>query len=182
VVQVGQRGDALAAEALDQEFLLMLTRYRWFLLALGALFARTRSFAQAPTPPHPAHGVLVARLEALVADAGKYLQVTASGGVAPVPGVPFPVWVYNVSLAAGAIGGLRLTRDSLTGVLTLPSAPLPPEGLSLYVNGVCQIPGIDCTVNGVTVTPVLDVVVGGRTISKAAEFRDATQIRANYPR
>jgi len=163
----------------------MITRHKLLLGGLAALLARARAFGQAATAPHPAHGVLVSRLESdnPAADAGKYLQCTAAGGVAPVPGVPFPVWVYNVSLVP-ATGGLAITRDPATGVLTLPSAPQPPEALDLYINGLVQTigPGCDCTVNGTQVIPKPDFVSGGKQISKRAEFLAATMIRASYPR
>jgi hypothetical protein len=159
----------------------LLTRWRWLAIASAFVMSRGRAAAQALTPPHPRHGVLIDNLECNPVDAGKYLQCTAGGAVIPAPGVPFPVWVYNVSLAP-ATGGLRLTRDPVTGVLTLPSAPQPPEALDLVVNGLTQTIGADCTVNGTQVTPGADQVIGGKVVSPKAIFLGATMIRASYPR
>ncbi len=128
----------------------------------------------AAIPQHPNHDVLVDRLQGSPADTGKYLQVQANGRVAPTPGAQIPIFVWNVSLNANNTGGLRLTRDATTGVLTLPSAPNPPESLDLEINGLGYIPGISFTVNGTQVTPA--------TAAVKDEFINAFEIRAKYIR
>lgn len=54
------------------------------------------------------------------------------------------IHVYNVTP----------TRNTTTGVLTLPTTPNPSNSIRLYANGVRQTPVEDFGISGVTITPV----------------------------
>jgi len=150
----------------------MNTRYLYIVAAVLLLTAAT--------PQHPNHSVRLDRLQVSAADNDKYLQIVA-GKVQPSSGVPLPVFVdaaLNVTT-----GVLPILRDGTTGVLTLPSAPNPPQSLHLYVNGLRQVLGRDIILNGTIATPGPDQTLpDGRVYTPKGAILDADEIVADYRR
>lgn len=128
------------------------------------------SLTQAVTPQHPDHAIRLDRLQADGAVVGQYLRFEGAAGWRPVPGVGVPIFIDNATM--GAVPGLpNITRNATTGVLTLPSAPLPQASLNLSINGLAQAFGHDFTLSGTVVTPVAENV---------DLYKTATEVKANY--
>lgn len=157
---------------------MMMTRNKWLIGGLAALFTRIR--AKAATPEHPGHMVLPVRIQATAADNGKFLQCL-SGITQFSDGVPVPIFVRNANV--NTVAGMPvIIRDLSTGVLTLPSAPVPPASLEIYCNGARQAWGRDFTLSGTVVTPGPDVTIGGVLYSPASVFKMALEIVADWQR
>lgn len=151
-----------------------MTRFAWIIATLALL--RTRLWAA--TPEHPGHVVLPNRIQATTTDEGKFMQAVAGKGQWS-DGVPLPLFVRNANV--NTVAGMPvITRDLSTGILTLPSAPVPPSSLEIYCNGVRQAWGRDFTLSGTVVTPGLDTTVGGVTYSPRAVFITALEIVADW--
>lgn len=152
-----------------------MTRHKWLIgitAVAGFLFV-------AATPEHPGHLVKPDRIQVGPADNGKFLQAL-SGKSQWSDGVPVPIFVTNATLKP--VAGLPLiTRDPITGVLTLPSVPNPPQSLRLYIS-VRQVWGRDFTVNGTQVTPGPDETIDGVTYSPKRVFLEAVDIVADWQR
>ena len=156
-----------------------MKRGHWIIAAAALLFTRR---ANAATPEHPNHMVRPDRIQAAVTDDGKFLQVV-NGKAQWSGGVLAPQFVWNASLnPAPAPGASAILRDATTGVLTLPSAPNPPQSLQVYLNGVRQVYGREFVVNGAVVTPGPDQTVNGVVYSPKSNFIAAWEIVADYAR
>jgi len=144
----------------------------WLLLALLVLLGATSD--------HPNHPVQLDRIKVNATDNGRYLGIVAAK-VQPVDGVGVPTFVTNASLQP--VAGLpSITRDPITGILTLPSVPSPATSLRLYAGGVRQSWGRDFTVNGNLITPGPDVTVNGQIYSPKGVILDAIEIIADWQR
>ena len=129
------------------------------------------SLTQAVTPQHPGHPVRLNQLQPDGAVAGQYLRFDgAATGWRPADGVGIPIFVDNATM--GAVPGLpNISRDDATGVLTLPSAPMPQASLHLAINGSIQAFAHDFTLSGTTVTPVA---------AQVDLYKNAVEIVAHY--
>jgi hypothetical protein len=148
------------------------------LLALAAL-----ALLVAATPQGVGHGILLGRLDQGGAVDGQFMQWSqAQKTWRPAPGILVPVWVFNASITS-TVPAQRILRDTTTGVLTLPSAPQPPESLMLHVGGLYQSFGPDYVLSGTVVTPVPDTTLpDGRVVSKKGEYATAEVITAVFAR
>ena len=157
--------------------MLRSTRIPWFLIAL--------LFFLGATPESPHHMVRPDRIQAAASENGFYLQAVNGKGQWS-PGVGVPVFVDGATTNPGTTGAPRITVDVTTGVITLPSAPVPPLSLQLFVNGLCQTAGRDYILSGLIATPGPDqILADGRIYSpKGAIIEAATsgEIKGNWRR